>query len=106
MVRMRGAAEKLEAAEGQLSAGGRVGRYAGGAGGGGGAKSGSSGAEQQLARICCDANKVALEQVKGISGQVRAGVPPFCSLPRYPLHVTCFASLSIPSLSLHIKHAF
>ena len=46
---------------------GRVGRYT--AGPPGDKKAG--GAEQQLAKICCDANKVALEQVKGISGQVR-----------------------------------
>ena len=50
-----------------MSHSGRVGRYT--AGPPGDKKAG--GAEQQLAKICCDANKVALEQVKGISGQAR-----------------------------------
>ena len=73
-----------------MGAGARVGRYAGGpgGGGGGGAKSGNT-AEQQLNKICCDARKVALEQVKGISGQV-GGVriplnpTPSCKSPAQP----------------------
>ena len=63
-------AEKLDAAEGQMSHSGRVGRFT--AGPPGDKKAG--GAEQQLAKICCDANKVALEQIKGISGQARTSM--------------------------------
>ena len=57
------AADKLEACEGQLSHGGRMGRF------GSSGKKDASG-DQQLHKICCDANKLALEHIKGMSGQV------------------------------------
>ena len=62
------AAEKLEACEGQVAHSGRMGRYTGA---GAGDKK-PSGADQQLHKICCDANKLALEHIKGVSSQVRA----------------------------------
>ena len=65
----RSAADKLEACEGQLSQGGRIGRFVSS-----GAK--KDGGEQQLHKICCDANKLALEHIKGVSGQVLASPAP------------------------------
>lgn len=62
------AAEKLEACEGQVAHSGRMGRYTGA---GAGDKK-PSGADQQLHKICCDANKLALEHIKGVSSQVLA----------------------------------
>lgn len=62
------AAEKLEACEGQVAHSGRMGRYTGA---GAGDKK-QSGADQQLHKICCDANKLALEHIKGVSSQVCA----------------------------------
>ena len=59
----RHAADKLEACEGQLSHSGRMGRFASSG------KKDASG-DQQLHKICCDANKLALEHIKGMSGQV------------------------------------
>jgi hypothetical protein len=58
------AADKLEACEGQLSHSGRMGRFV---------SSGSKkdAGDQQLHKICCDANKLALEHIKGMSGQVQ-----------------------------------
>jgi len=58
------AADKLEACEGQLSHSGRLGRFVSS-----GSKKDASG-DQQLHKICCDANKLALEHIKGMSGQV------------------------------------
>ncbi len=61
------AAEKLEAAEGQLAHTGRMGRFPGaGFQRAGGASSG----DQQLQKISVDASKLATEQIKGISSQV------------------------------------
>ncbi|CAK0783191.1 proteasome regulatory particle subunit RPN11 [Coccomyxa viridis] len=60
---MRDIADKLEACEGQLTQGGRIGRFVSS-----GAK--KDGGEQQLHKICCDANKLALEHIKGVSGQI------------------------------------
>lgn len=57
------AADKLEACEGQLSHSGRMGRFVSSG------KKDASG-DQQLHKICCDANKLALEHIKGMSGQV------------------------------------
>ncbi|KAK9905485.1 hypothetical protein WJX75_000724 [Coccomyxa subellipsoidea] len=59
-------AEKLEACEGQVAHSGRMGRFTGG---GAGDKK-QAGADQQLHKICCDANKLALEHIKGVSAQV------------------------------------
>lgn len=59
------AADKLEAFEGQLSHTGRMGRFVSA----GGKKDAG---DQQLHKICCDANKLALEHIKGMSGQVPA----------------------------------
>ena len=67
------AADKLEACQGQLSQGGRMGRFAGS-----GAK--KDGGEQQLHKICCDASKLALEHIKGVSGQVLASPAPGAAL--------------------------
>lgn len=58
------AGEKLEAVEGQLAHSGRMSRFTGGA-----QDKKGSGPEEQLHKICCDANKLALEHIKGISGQ-------------------------------------
>jgi hypothetical protein len=62
--------EKLEAVEGQVAHSGRMARFAGGGGPGGPDKK-TTGPEEQLQKICCDANKLALEHIKGISGQAR-----------------------------------
>jgi hypothetical protein len=46
-------------------------------GGGAGDKK-QAGADQQLHKICCDANKLALEHIKGVSAQART-VPLLCA---------------------------
>ncbi|KAK9819739.1 hypothetical protein WJX72_001788 [[Myrmecia] bisecta] len=57
-------AEKLEAAEGQLAHSGRIGRFVAP-----GDKKGN-GNDQQLLKICRDASKLSVEQIKGVSSQV------------------------------------
>ncbi len=61
----RGAADKLEACDSALQHSRRVGTYMME-----GDKRGKRGQEQQLQKICHDTNKVANEQMKGISAQV------------------------------------
>ena len=59
------AAEKLENCEGGVQHSRRLGSYVMGA-----EKRGKAGQEQQLQKICKDTNKIANEQLKGISTQV------------------------------------
>ena len=77
------AADKLEACEGQLSHSGRMGRFVSS-----GSKKEAAG-DQQLHKICCDANKLALEHIKGMSGQVQ------CPL-RVLLQGVCLLSMLLP----------
>jgi len=47
-----------------------------------GSKKDASG-DQQLHKICCDANKLALEHIKGMSGQVLTSASLACSHALY-----------------------
>ncbi len=64
---LHGAAEKLEACEGQVAQGGARSRFSGTS------DKKQTAADQQLHKICCDANKLALEHIKGVSAQARTG---------------------------------
>ena len=59
------AAEKLEQAEGQLSHAGRTGQF-------GGMERKATANDSPLLKICRDSSKMSVEQVKGITAQVRA----------------------------------
>ena len=65
-------AEKLEACQEQLQHSGRISRFIGPP------DKKVPGGEQQLLKVCRDAGKMSLEQVKGISCQVAP--PPACML--------------------------
>jgi len=74
------AAAKMEASDAQLASTGRAARFAGGLD----KKAGAG--EAQLAKVCRDASKFAVEQVKGLSCQARrrpAGLDP-CPVPPPP----------------------
>ena len=72
-----GAAEKLEACEMSIAAGGRMGRF------GGVAADKKSKDDQQLVKITRDSSKLAVEQVKGMSSQVRPCLPSLRNLGLY-----------------------
>ena len=68
-----------------------------------GSKKDASG-DQQLHKICCDANKLALEHIKGMSGQVLTSASLACSHALYfqQKPSQCFLRAAWPRQAAHV----